>query len=78
MEQDKKSHGALTGSIIIIIILIIGGIYAWQQKVKNDLKLKELQEIQKIQMLQYQEISSLEEEIESLSQNIEVDLEEIE
>ncbi len=78
MEQDKKSHGALIGSIIIVIILIIGGIYTWQQKVKNDLKLKELQEIQKIQMLQYQEISSLEEEIENLSQNIEVDLEEIE
>ncbi len=35
MEPEKKSHGALIGSIIIIIILIIGGLYIWQSKVKN-------------------------------------------
>jgi uncharacterized protein YpmB len=35
MEPEKKSHGALIGSIIIIIILIIGGIYIWQSKVKK-------------------------------------------
>jgi len=35
MEPEKKSHGALIGSIIIIIILIIGGLYIWQSKVKT-------------------------------------------
>jgi len=30
MEPDKKSNGALTGLIIIVIILIVGGIYIWQ------------------------------------------------
>ena len=35
METEKKSHGALIGSIIIIVILIIGGIYIWQSKVKT-------------------------------------------
>jgi uncharacterized protein HemX len=35
MEQEKKSHGALIGSIIIIIILIIGGIYVWQSQIKT-------------------------------------------
>ncbi len=35
MEPEKKSHGALIGSIIIIIILIIGGIYVWQSKIKE-------------------------------------------
>ncbi|MFZ2150038.1 MAG: hypothetical protein WAV15_02685 [Minisyncoccia bacterium] len=32
MEPEKKSNGALIGSIIIIIILIAGGIYVWQSK----------------------------------------------
>lgn len=36
METEKKSHGALIGSIIIIIILLIGGMYVWQSKMKND------------------------------------------
>ena len=30
MDPEKKSNGALIGSIIIIIILIIGGIYLWK------------------------------------------------
>lgn len=29
MEPEKKSNGALIGSVVIIIILIIGGIYVW-------------------------------------------------
>mgnify|MGYP001570673623 CR=1 FL=1 len=29
MESEEKSNGALVGSFIIIIILIIGGIYVW-------------------------------------------------
>ena len=38
MEPEKKSHGALIGSIIIIVILLIGGIYIWQSKMKNVVK----------------------------------------
>jgi predicted cupin superfamily sugar epimerase len=34
MDPEKKSNGALIGSIIIIIILIVGGIYVWQSKVE--------------------------------------------
>ncbi len=33
MEPEKKSNGAFIGLVIIVIILIIGGIYAWQSKV---------------------------------------------
>lgn len=32
METDKKSNGALMGSIIIILILVLGGIYIWMSK----------------------------------------------
>lgn len=38
MEPEKKSNGALVGLIVIVIILIIGGIYMWQSKVKNTLE----------------------------------------
>jgi type II secretory pathway pseudopilin PulG len=44
MEPEKKSNGTLTGVIIIIIILIVGGIYTWQAKVKNALKEKAAQD----------------------------------
>lgn len=34
-QIQQKSNGALVGSIIIIIILIIGGIYFWKNSVKE-------------------------------------------
>jgi len=34
-ETQKKSYGTLVGIIIIIVILVIGGIYVWQSKVKE-------------------------------------------
>ena len=43
MEPEKKSNGALIGSIIIIIILIVGGIYIWQSKVQKTLEEKNAQ-----------------------------------
>ena len=41
METEKKSNGPLFGSIVIIIILIIGGIfvfYSKMQEIKNKQK----------------------------------------
>ncbi len=35
METEQKSNGALTGLIIVIIILILGGIYFWRNSVKE-------------------------------------------
>ena len=32
MEVDKKSHGALMGAIIIIILLVLGALYVWVSK----------------------------------------------
>ena len=34
MEPEKKMNGAMVGLIIIIVILVLGGIYIWQSKVK--------------------------------------------
>ena len=35
MEQEQKSTGALFGSIIIIVLIILGGVYIWQTKMKE-------------------------------------------
>jgi len=35
MEPEKKSNGAMVGLIVIIIILIVGGIYLWQNNMKK-------------------------------------------
>ncbi len=35
MEQEQKSNGALFGSIIIIVLIILGGVYIWQTKMKE-------------------------------------------
>ena len=34
MEPEQKTSGALIGSIVIIIILILGGIYLWRASMK--------------------------------------------
>lgn len=35
METEKKSNGAIVGLVVIIIILIIGGVYILQTKIKQ-------------------------------------------
>jgi type II secretory pathway pseudopilin PulG len=35
MEQNKKSNGALIGSIIVIIILVVGGIYVFKMNIQK-------------------------------------------
>jgi len=35
MEPAQKSNGALTGLVVIIIILIIGGIYLWKNNMNS-------------------------------------------
>ncbi len=34
-QVQEKTNGALIGTIIIIIILIIGGLYMWKMSTKN-------------------------------------------
>jgi type II secretory pathway pseudopilin PulG len=35
MDQNKKSNGALIGSIIVIIILVVGGIYVFKMNIQK-------------------------------------------
>jgi hypothetical protein len=73
MEIEKKSHGALIGSIIIIVILVIGGIYVWQQKTKNDEKLKLLQQEQTMQNSS-DELNTLDQEINSTDSTVDANV----
>ncbi|HWA31953.1 MAG TPA: hypothetical protein VG694_00665 [Candidatus Paceibacterota bacterium] len=44
---EQKSNGALIGSIIIIVILVIGAIYFWQTSLRDkELREKQQQELQ--------------------------------
>lgn len=79
MEPEKKSYGALIGSIIIIIILIIGGIYIWQTKVK-EMKLEQQREQMKaeaIDAVSLNELNTLEQELKGTNTDIEVDIDKI-
>jgi len=79
MESEKKSHGALIGSIIIIVILIIGGIYIWQTKIKE---IKIEQQRQKMQAdainaANLNELKTLEQDLKNTDTNVGVDTEKI-
>ena len=79
MESEKKSHGALIGSIIIIIILIIGGIYIWQTKVK-EIKLtqqKAQMEAEAINTTNLNELNSLQEDLNTTDTDLGIDVENV-
>ncbi len=40
MNHSEKTIGPIIGSLIIVIILILGGLYFWGQKLNSDAKLK--------------------------------------
>jgi len=68
-ETEKKSNGALIGSIIIVVILVIGGIYVWQSKVKTTLEQK-----QQITPADTEELNTLEQDLNSVDTNVDVDI----
>ena len=79
MGPEKKSYGALIGSIIIIIILVIGGLYVWQTKVK-EIKAKQQQaqmEAAAINAANMNELKTLEQDLNSTDVSTGVDAEAI-
>ena len=79
MGPEKKSHGALIGSIIIIIILVIGGLYVWQTKVK-EIKQKQLEvqmQAAAINATNMNELKTLEQDLNSTDVSTGVDAETI-
>jgi len=70
IEPEKKSNGALIGSIVVIVILIIGGIYIWQTKVRDTLN-KESQMESTATEKDSSELNNLEKDINAT--NIEIE-----
>lgn len=73
---EKKSNGALIGSIVIIIILIIGGIYIWQSKVKTTLEQKD--QYPGTISEEANALNSLEQDLNDIETDIDVDVNNIE
>jgi len=70
MEPEKKSNGALVGLIVIVVILIIGGIYMWQSRVKSTLEENKLN----VTSVDTNELNTLEQTIDTTDTNIGVDI----
>ena len=73
MEPEKKSYGALIGSIIIIIILIIGGIYFWQARIKS-VELQKKMQADALKAITQDELNNLQDDLNTTDTNIDVDL----
>lgn len=72
MEPEKKSNGALIGAIIIIIILIAGGVYVWQSKVKTVIETKE--QTENVSPNDSDELNTLDQELETTDTNIDANV----
>ncbi|MFA7216497.1 MAG: hypothetical protein WC095_00725 [Candidatus Paceibacterota bacterium] len=42
MEENKSSIGSIIGTIIIIALIILGGLYFWGKKIENSRNAQEL------------------------------------
>ncbi|MFA5937305.1 MAG: hypothetical protein WC822_05530 [Candidatus Paceibacterota bacterium] len=73
MEPEKKSNGAFVGVIIIILILIVGGIYIWQAKVKSALEQKKAQK-ETVKTNDISDLDVLEKDLNAIDTNVEVDV----
>jgi flagellar biosynthesis/type III secretory pathway M-ring protein FliF/YscJ len=75
MEPEKKSDGALIGSIIIILILILGGVFVWRSKVKEMQLEKKIQEENAAKMTE--ELNQIKQDLNTTDTNTGVDVNQI-
>lgn len=78
MEPEKKSNGGLFGTIIIIIILVLGGLYMWQSKVNSTLPENEMESESVTTSNEDAELTAIEGELEGAETNVGVDVETLE
>jgi hypothetical protein len=76
--MEQKSNGALVGTIIIIVILILGGIYLWTSKVEP--QMEENNNVEEVQndalMLEaYTELESIDEDLSTMDTNVSTGIE---
>lgn len=76
---DKKSNGAFIGAVIVIIILVLGGLYVWQnQNKENTLPTNEVGEENTDQssavINAYNELEAFDQELGTTNTNVEVNV----
>lgn len=72
MEPEKKSNGTLVGIIIILVILLIGGIYTYQSKMKSSLEEKAAK--QDTITNDANELNALQQDLNTTDTNLNVDV----
>ncbi|MEI7810184.1 MAG: hypothetical protein WCI41_01350 [bacterium] len=75
MKTEEKSYGALIGSIVIIVILVIGGVYAWQSRIKDMQMKQKLQ--QEANAIAAEELNNLQEDANTTDVTIDINSEDI-
>lgn len=78
MEPDKKSNGAMVGSIIIILILIIGGLYVWKSKANKAPAPQDNTNKEQTSSLEEKELASLEQDLNGLDTSTGVNVDTLE
>lgn len=76
---DKKSNGAFIGAVIVIIILVLGGLYVWQNQNKESTEpKKEIGEENTDQssavINAYNELEAFDQELGTTNTNVEVNV----
>lgn len=72
MEPEKKANGALIGLIIIILVLLVGGVYIWQQS-------RAISPIVPAEEdLSQEELDALEADLNSVETGVDVDINSVE
>ncbi len=77
---EQKSNGALVGTVIIIVILILGGIYLWNSKMEPQIEEnKNTEEMQNEAFLleAYGELESIDVDLNSVDTNVSTDIEKV-
>ncbi len=64
-NTDKKIDGALIGSIIVVLILVIGAIYVWQARIKT---------INEQRNIQTEELNSINQELDTIDTDFDIDV----
>lgn len=76
---DKKSNGAFIGAIIVIIILVLGGLYVWQNQNKENTEPKnkvgeENTDQSSAVINAYNELEAFDQELGTTNTNVEVNV----
>ena len=70
--MEQKSNSALIGSVIIVIIIIVGGVYLWKTSIKNKIEREKQPASTSVEVT---EVSNLENDLNGLDvDNLDTDL----